>query len=309
MGSSTILVLGHFCWDGLESDAGSLKYEPGGIAYSLFALSSVMETGDRMIPVFPVEKDSYQTVLQELARLPHADPSGIYPSEEKNDRVRVIYRPDEDPGYESIHSSEQPINLNHLPETEPDAVYINFQTGFDLKIQDLAALRSRYPKAFIHLDLHVRTDRLFASFKNNPAGLQLELKQVFGFVDSVQVNQRELQMLFLGSGTTEKGLLKMAFFEGQVRFFLITKGSRGVVAWEKVLTTIHSHILRPEQVVENGYAVGCGDILGSVYTHQMIRTQSLKKSLSTAMRLAGQAAKKQGFSGKADYLLVNGAFR
>jgi len=309
MDSSTILVLGHFCWDGLESDAGSLKYEPGGIAYSLFALSSVMEAGDRLIPVFPVEKDSHQTVLQELARLPHADPAGIYPSEERNDRVRVIYRPDEDPDYESIHSSEQPINLNHLPETEPDAVYINFQTGYDLKTPDLASLRDRYPNAFIHLDLHVRTDRLFALFRGNQAGLQQELRQVFGSVDSVQVNQRELQMLFLSSGTTEKGLLKMAMAEGRVRFFLITKGSRGVVAWEKVLTTIHSHILRPEQVVENGFAVGCGDILGSVYTHQMIRTQSLKKSLSTAMRLAGQAATKPGFSGKAHYLILNGAFR
>lgn len=307
MNSSSTIVLGHFCWDGFQKQDGSANFEPGGIAWSLYALSSVMEKHDRIYPVFPVEADSIETVKAELNQLPSLVTDGIYPSEEKNDRVLVIQKPEENPQYLSVQSSEHSISLSFLPEIEPDAIYIVFQTGHDLKLSDLELIRKKYPAAFIHVDLNRKADLLFTGYRNNPEGMKDELTRLFSQINSVQVNQREMQMLFLAAGLTEKGILKLAMVDGKVDFFLITKGERGVVAWEKVVNSINSHILRPISRVEKASSAGSGTILGSVYTYQMIKSKSLKLSLQKAMKLAELAAGKTGFARKVEHMRINGA--
>ncbi|MCA0444829.1 MAG: PfkB family carbohydrate kinase [Bacteroidetes bacterium] len=307
MNSSSIIVLGHFCWDGFQNQDGSVNFEPGGIAWSLYALSSVMEKQDRIFPVFPVEADSIETVKAELKQLPFLVTDGIYQSDEKNDRVQVIQKAGGELSYLLVQSSEQSISMNHLPDLEPAAVYVNFHTGYDLQFSDLKLIRQKYPSAFIHVNLHVKAERLFTDFRNNPDGMKAELSELFSQINSVQVTQREMQMLFLAAGLTEKGILKLAMIDGKVDFVLINKGDRGVVAWEKVLNSINSHILRPFSQTENPSSVGCGDILGSVYTYQMIKTKSLKLSLQKAMKLAELAAGKTGFARKVEHMRINGA--
>lgn len=307
MNSSSIIVLGHFCWDGFQKEDGSASFEPGGIAWSLYALSSVMEKNDRIFPVFPAHENEIEPVKAELTQLPSLVSDGIYQSEIKNVRVLVNQKAGGELSYLLVQSSEQSISMNHLPDCEPAAVYINFHTGFELSFSELKKIRQKYPSAFFHVNLHIKAEQLFAEFRNNPEGMKAGLSELFGQINSLHVTQRELQMLFMAAGLTEKGILKLAMIEGKVDFFLINKGDRGVVAWEKVLNSINSHIFRPFSSTENSSSVGCGDILGSVYTYQMIKTKSLKLSLQKAMKLAELAAGKTGFARKAEHMRINGA--
>lgn len=302
-----IVVIGQFCHDCYGSIETQLIQEPGGILYALYALSSVTKKDDIIYPVFPIDKKIALDLTSNNSLLPNIDWRFVYPTEDKNTSILVSTNSQNEMEFKAIHVLNEPIKPNQLPEVDADIVYLNFQTGFEIKTDDLEILRKKYPGAYIHIDIHLLAKRIAQSHKGNQVNAVSDLQKIFSAADSVQMNQQELLGLIYASGLTEKELVKKALLDGSVKAFIITKGERGVVCYEKLLNKIETHVLRPTQTISTENTIGCGDVLGAVMTYELQKTKGFRSALTRGMRLAELAASKKGFQAKVEHVRINGA--
>lgn len=302
-----IVVIGQFCHDCYGSIETQLQREPGGILYAIYALSSVVQKDDIIYPVFPIAEGSEADLKSNNSLLPNVDWQYVYPTKEKNTAILITVNSQQETEFKAIHVLNEPTKPNQLPDVDADIVYLNFQTGYEIKIEDLTFLKEKYPNAYIHIDVHLLAKRIAQTQKGNAEKAVSDLQKLFSVCDSVQMNQQELLGLIYASGLTEKDLVKMALLDNQIKAFIITKAERGVVCYEKLLNKIETHILRPTQIIQTENSIGCGDVLGSVMTYELQKTKGFRSALTRGMRLAELTATKKGFQAKVEHVRINGA--
>ncbi|MEK7670867.1 MAG: hypothetical protein AAB344_01435 [Bacteroidota bacterium] len=86
------LVIGHLCLDVIHSIDGPEVQRYGGIYYSVATFASLLENGDRVIPVFGVNKNDYEPLIQHLKKFPRVDTSGIFQFVEPTNNVHLFYK-------------------------------------------------------------------------------------------------------------------------------------------------------------------------------------------------------------------------
>lgn len=300
-----ISLLSQWTWVNLIQSAPAQGPEPGSALLSLFAFNSILEAGDRVVPVIPADPDTRRAIHQVKEYLPYTDFGFMETSKEIP--VRHIYRKWESGDWldDAAEAMDPTVELSIPADT--DLIYVSVESTRDLSVADLAQIRSYYPSAFIYSDLQALAGQLFSRFRQGDVTVANDLNTLFDSVDAIQVNQRELQQLFFSAKTTEKGLIRQALLDGKARFIVVTKGSRGVVIWERVLGQIQSLILRPSVVHPDHQSAGCGHVFGPVFAAGLVKSQQVKSPAQKAINLASLAAAKESFSRKAEHIRLNGA--
>lgn len=306
-GLNTMLIslLSQWTWVNHSTTVSEGLPEPGSALLSLFAFNSVLKAGDRVVPVIPADQETRRAISQVKDYLPFTgfDFMDSHPEVP----TRFIHRKWESGDWldEPVTVADPAIELSIPAET--DLIYLSVETPQDLSVSDLKQIRAYYPSAFIYADLQMLPGSFFKRSRLGEDRVKEDLQTLFDSVDAIQVNQRELQQLFFSAGTTEKGLIRMALLEGKARFMVVTRGSRGVVIWERILGQIQSLILRPPAVHPDQQSAGCGHVFGPVFSAGLVRTQQVKSSAIKALNLAALAAAKENFSRKAEHIRLNGA--
>ena len=128
------LVVGHLCLDVIHPIEGSEVESYGGIYYSVGTLAALLDKSDRVFPVFGVNRDDYQVLIDHLSQFPNIDTSGIFKFDEPTNRVHLYYR-DVQARIECSKDIARPIPFEEIrPHLSVDGVLVNMISGFDVKV-------------------------------------------------------------------------------------------------------------------------------------------------------------------------------
>jgi len=153
-------------------------------------------------------------------------------------------------------------------------------SGNDVKLSELETLRKAY-NGLIYCDIHELSK---GRDENNKRILRLipEYKRWLSVFDILQANEFELTSLSVAD--TEIGRVKEIFSYG-LKIIIVTKGESGVTVYYLSEGKIENIFVAAERVnsINN---VGCGDIFGSLFFHNYIKSKEIKSSVELANKAA-----------------------
>ena len=280
-----ILVIGHLCLDVIRPISGPETRSYGGIYYTVITLASLMQKSDKVIPIFGVNKNDYQPLIDHLAQFPAVDTSGIFKFDEPTNTVHLYYENTESRTERSVNIAK-PIPYSRIRRhLSVNGILVNMISGSDIELETLDHIRIavRSHNIPIHLDVHSLT--LGVNESNGRFRRPVEEWRRWAFMmDTVQLNEEEIL------GLTREGLT-----EEQTAGHLLTLGIKGVVVTRgskgaSVYQNEKKHLLRKDI---KGIAVdnvtdttGCGDIFGAAFFWRYMETMNLEESCALANKVA-----------------------
>jgi sugar/nucleoside kinase (ribokinase family) len=288
-----VLVLGHLCLDVIHPAQGDEIESYGGIYYSVAALASLLESRDKVLPVFGVHRAEHKSLLERLEHFPNVDPSGIFPFDEPTNRVHLYYKK----GGSRIECSKDisaPIPFERIKRAlSVDAILVNMVSGFDITLETLDNIRMtvRGEKIPIHFDFHSLTLGVSAAHNRHRRPVEEWRRWAF-MLDTLQLNEEEIAGLPLEPMTehqTAGHLLTLG-----IKGVLVTRGERGV----SVYRNEQKHMVRNDipgiPAEEEGEPTGCGDVFGAAFLIHFARTSDLLAAAEFANRAAATKARMRG---------------
>lgn len=274
-----ILIIGHSVKDIIHNGEKE-TVSPGGIYYSVLGCLACTGMVDKLQLLTAVDKQNEALF------------SDIYSQLNGNsiimvDKIPVVHlRLFEDSErceyYENI---TQKLSMEIISQfNDFDGILINMITGFDLTLKDLLKIRSEY-KGLIYLDIHTLSRGLD---QNNQRNFRVvpDASRWISSVDFLQVNEHELFTLYPGSNQSD--IIKTALKTG-LKYLILTKGAQGVrIFWLK--NEELNSLFYPALKVDTRNTVGCGDIFGSVFFCNYIKTHDINNSLKVGNIATGCAA-------------------
>lgn len=301
-----LLLLGNFGWNVLGHQPETAQKEPGGLALTIQAISSVLSGEDRLFPISQIEENQFEYAISQLSRLPNVNISGIRPSASKN-YLRWIYGSDNYLKKTELESSLPSAEYSYTFPESVEGILVSFYSGNEWDQVNLSKLKTTCPKSILHVDMN-RAIYFWVKSGNTKNHLEQKLTEIFSQATSIQISQVDLQLLMMKTELTEKEIVKKAIVEGQVSFFIITKQQRGLTVYEKEFPlAIKTHVMRPKAVYDPLFSYGSGDVFSGVFLVELIKTEGLKPAIMKAMKMAELAASKKTFSAKTEHLRINGA--
>jgi sugar/nucleoside kinase (ribokinase family) len=284
-----ILIIGQSLEDHIIY-RGEETVKPGGIFYSVLGMKSFIEMGDNISLLTSVGKNNLSLF------------SPIYDDIEKFyfsyvDKIPQVFLniSEEDERDECYSLINQNLSLENINDYEAfDGVLINMITGFDITLDQLKEIRSKFKKD-IFFDVHTLSRGMDESgdrkFRTIPY-----FEKWAANIDILQVNETELSCLFPNE-SKESTVLKL--FSAGIKILIVTKGKIGARAYFKNRDEIDSSFVSSIKV-ETKNKVGCGDIFGSVFFYNYIKCHDIHKALILANAAGGCSAsydKIQNFEG------------
>ena len=284
-----ILVIGQSLEDHIiYSEKEAVK--PGGIFYSVLGLKSFIETGDNILLLTSVGRNNlklFSPVYDDIEKLyfNYVDkiPQVFLNISEENER---------DECYSLVN---QNLSLGNIKDYGVfDGVLINMITGFDITLDQLKEIRSKFNKD-IFFDVHTLSRGLDESgnrkFRTIP-----DFEEWAANIDILQSNEIEFSCLF--ANDNKKFTIQKLFGAG-IKILIVTKGKVGARVYYKNKNEIVSSFIS-SIMVETKNKVGCGDIFGAVFFYNYIKYHNIHKALILANAAGGCGAsydKIQNFEG------------
>lgn len=274
-----VLVIGQSLEDHVNYK-GHITINPGGIFYSLLGLRSFSENGDNILLLTSVEKNSLNLF------------SPFYDNIEKTyfnyvDKIPRVFLniSDENEREECYSLVNQNLSLDKVKDYFIfDGILINMITGFDITLNQLKEIRSRFNK-IIFFDVHTLARGLDESGNRNFRTIP-DFEKWAENIDILQVNETEYSILF---DSKDNKFIINKLFEAGVKVLLITKGELGAKAYFKQNNEIVSCFVSSVKL-ETKNRVGCGDIFGAVFFYNYIKYLDINKALMLANIAGGCAA-------------------
>ena len=293
----------------------------GGIAYALSALAAALPDAWEIVPILKVGEDVAGRAKELLSTLRNIAPDTqpvIVP--QPNNRSELRYYSDEHrtellsgrtPAWEWTELEPR------LSESNLDALYVNFVSGWELDLETAKRMRAAF-RGPIYADLHMM---LWVPQPNGMRALQplSRAREWYGCFDFVQVNEQEMAMLAASS----EALAAEAFRQG-VLCTVITLGSRGALYFASphleiarisaarehrvALEAARSELLAPA-MVRTGSGIdptGCGDVWGATFFSRLLLDDTPRAAAIAANEAAGRSATWRGVTGLVLHLLGAG---
>jgi sugar/nucleoside kinase (ribokinase family) len=279
-----ILVIGHSVEDHIhQGDKEIMK--PGGIYYSVLGLSKIISADDEIHLVTALQKSNQHLFSDVYDQINKKDINWI----DEIPKVHLIIHDSEERTecYENISDN---LKVDYSILQSFDGVLINMITGFDITLEQLKEIR-KYFKGPIYLDVHTLsrgiTENKTRVFRQIPS-----FSQWASSVDLIQVNEMEARTLF---NYEDESYIASEVLKFGSNVFIVTKGDAGSMAYYKEQNKVES-IYVPAEKAKTDNKVGLGDIFGSVFFYNYLKTKSVKNSLVNANYAAGQAASLNNFN-------------
>lgn len=269
-----LLVIGHSVLDFIKSEKADEK-SPGGIYYSIAALSRLCNNEDEIFlcsqfdeetynyfkPEFEIIKKDY---LNKVERIPRVH-LNLFKDKERHE------------AYENITAN---LITDFIDYKKFNGILINMITGFDITLNQLFDIRRNY-SGLIFIDVHTLSRGLGENYKR-------EFRKIPDFanwaknVDIIQVNQSEL--FTLSDQKLEIEIVTELFNYG-VKILCVTKGEFGAKIYSQKSDEIHSYFIAAKKN-NNPNIIGCGDVFGASFFYNYIINKNEIESLSKAVETA-----------------------
>ncbi len=290
------LVVGHLCLDVIHPVDGPEVESYGGIYYSLATLASLLGPSDAVTPVFGVNRNDYQALIEDLERFPNVDPSGIYKFDEPTNRVHLYYK-DHQNRTECSKNISKPIPYQKIRRhLSVDGVLVNMISGSDLTVETLDHIRLaiRSHNIPLHFDYHSLT----LGVKENHERFRRPLEdwRRWAFMnDTVQLNDEEIGGLSIDKLTERQ--TAGHFLTLSVKGLVVTRGERGATLYYNEHKKVIQKDIDGIKLEQPRHTTGCGDVFGAAFHLQYVRSKDLLAATEFANRIAATKAQHVGIEG------------
>lgn len=287
-----IAVAGHLVADEIIYSGGERIYAPGGISYNLAGLISVMESG-RVIPICEIGEDMEEQFRKYFGNRAIIDSSAVRHTSLPNVVNRLAYGENGDRQEWNSRIPER-LSLEDIGD-DVHAVLMNFISGDDFGMDDLARFRERYG-GVVFCDYHSlalgRDDQGKRFYRKHP-----EWEKYLAQADIVQMNIAELATISGAEGLSFGNIIAVCAMIHGLRpdTCIITLGRNGaVLSLERGKEVYH---LPPIVVPNETDPTGCGDTLAAVFLYSYLTAGNPLKAAMTANRYAAAKATFGGLDG------------
>jgi sugar/nucleoside kinase (ribokinase family) len=271
-----LLVIGHSVLDYIKSEKADKK-SPGGIYYSISTLNRLCNNEDEIFLCSQYDEETYNFFKPEFEIIKKDYLNKV----KRIPRVHLNLFKDKE-RYEAYENITTNLITDFIDYKKFDGILINMITGFDITLNQLYDIRKNY-SGLIFLDVHTLSRGLDENYKR-------EFRKIPDFenwannVDIIQVNQSEL--FTLSDKNSEIEIVNEIFTYG-VKFLCVTKGEVGAKIYSQKTGEIHSYFVAAKKI-NNPNVIGCGDVFGSAFFYNYIKTKNEMDSLDNAVKTAEQ---------------------
>lgn len=284
-----ILVIGHLCMDVIHPVDEPEIHSYGGIYYSIATLASLLQSTDRVVPVFGVNKDEHPALIRHLKQFPNVDVSGIFPFDAPTNSVHLFYQ-DKERRIECSKDIAKPIPFERIRDfLKVDGVLINMISGFDITLTTMDEIRLavREKNVPIHFDYHSLTLGITENAERFRRAVSDWRRWAF-MTDTIQLNEEEILGLPIEQ-LTEPQIAGHMLTLG-VKGLVVTRGERGA----SLFYNEHKKVIRkdvPGIAIERPRdATGCGDVFGAAFHLQYVKSRELLPAAEFANSIAAAKA-------------------
>jgi len=269
------LIIGHSVVDKIVN-RGLSSIKPGGVFYSVISLLSQVEPEDKIFLCSNISNecarlfnDAYNRVENDYLTNVSVIPQVELVISEENERTECY--------------SKLSDNLT-LPEKELnrfDGILINMITGYDLSLSQLLELRKNY-KGLIYFDVHTLSRGVDKNLKRDFRKIE-NFNKWANCIDILQANESELKTLSEKSEETE---IVNALISYGIKQVVITRSHKGASVYVKNGDSLN-HYNKEALKLQVINKVGCGDVFGSIYFYNYIKSKDILLALEQANIYAG----------------------
>jgi adenosine kinase len=292
-----IAVIGTLCRDKIILPNGVVTESFGGIAYSVLTLAALLESKAEIIPICNVGKDCFKEAKSLFQRSADINLKGLYPVEQKNNSVTLIYTSPQD--REEILEGRVPtLSFEKIePFQEVDYFLVNFISGWDINLEILKKLR-KMTRARVYLDLHSLTlgiDDTGKRFPKKPDNWE----EYVGGADYLQLNLTELETI-IGKkiNKSELEIVATRIVELGTQIVVVTLSDRGcLLVYRTIENEIKSESVKLNPVSQVADTTGCGDVFGAGFLAKLIAVKDPVQAAEFANHVAGLKVTFSGLGG------------
>jgi sugar/nucleoside kinase (ribokinase family) len=290
------LVLGHLCLDVIHPVDAPEVSSYGGIYYTVATLASLAGDGDRVIPVFGVNKNDRESLLQRLSEFPNVETSGIFPFDEPTNTVHLFYQ-NRQTRIECSKDISRPIPFERIKEfLNVNGILVNIISGFDVMVNTMDEIRMaiREKNIPLHFDYHSLTLGVNENHERFRRPV-IDWRRWAFMTDTIQLNEEEI-----GGLTIEQAP------EQQTVGHLLTLGGKGVVVTRgeqgaSLFYNEHKKVVRKDipglNVALARDVTGCGDVFGAAFHLHYVKSRDLLAAAEFANQVAAAKAQISGSDG------------
>lgn len=267
-----LLIIGHSVVDHINDEI-----KPGGIYYTSTGLYNYKDNDDEIYLLTSVSELSsfhfnslYSQINMKFAQLVNEIPTVV---------LKIHKTKERDECY---------LNLTDKLRVDPQINYeifngilINMITGFDIELNDLKMIRSRF-KGPIYFDVHTFSRGMDENHRRKFRPVP-ESAEWLKCIDILQANETEIKTL---SSQIELNAIADEILNKGVKYLIITRGAEGASLYFKSASTIKS-IHENAINVKAANSIGCGDIFGAVFFYSYIKSGNPEAALKFANAAAG----------------------
>lgn len=274
----------------------------GGIYYAAATLATLLDDGDKVVPVFGVHKSDHPALIENLRQFPNIDTSGIFKFDAPTNEVHLFYH-DGGTRIECSKHIAAPIPYDKIRRhLSVDGILVNMISGADLTVDTLDHIRMavRSHGIPIHFDFHSLTLGVKDNFERYRRPVADWRRWAF-MTDFVQLNEEELLGLD-GQKLTEQQMVGH-LMTLSVKGVIVTRGGRGATLYTFDRKKIVRKDIPGEPVDSPKDFTGCGDVFGAAFLLHYVKSGRMEKAAETANAIA---ARKARFAGTGDMKSLRG---
>lgn len=295
-------VIGQGCIDEIISQNGETKSQSlGGIFYSYAALERLCRESQEEVVIIPFGFRSTpdKALLQPFFdQLTHFDLSRLISTPELTNRVQLVYQTDSDRTEHcpAILPTLRTEDLRKEDFTDLDALFVNMISGYDIALEAMEQVASWSTELgfTIHLDIHALAlgplsegSERFGHVRK-AQGLK-DWQRWISAAQTVQLNELEADHIGEPDYAGQAALIEeINSLVGQsktslTKAIILTQAARGASIFELRNSMAVNTPAPQTQVVDS---TGSGDVFGSAFTFQYLRTHSFEAATQLAVAMA-----------------------